>query len=211
VIRNSNGMVMTTVGKVAAPSTPAGRTVQYLESIHPVVAIIAPASATLVDGTHIVVDTEYPFGDTVNITVTIGNTTSSKGADTPHQSNSTDERFLYVRVPGWADGATVSVNHALPTSAPNGTLLKIPCGVGSGGADGGSSSSKVGAITTTVTLALNPSIVVSTGWGSRIGSAMNKSALDEGGFERFSGALTAGGDIESGNYTLVEAEAHCNK
>ena len=42
----------------------------------------------------LVVDTEYPFGDTVTLTLT------GAPAGTP----------LYVRIPSWATGATVSVN-----------------------------------------------------------------------------------------------------
>lgn len=64
------------------------------------VGIYAPASAKLQDGTTIDIDTEYPFGDRATITV-----------------QATKDMSVYLRIPNWADRATVNGN-----ATSNGTM-----------------------------------------------------------------------------------------
>ena len=96
-----------------------------------VVASLVPSSATLPGdiggGGTITTTGMYPFVDTVTIAVT------AKAA-----------LAVDVRVPGWADAATINGN-----PAANGTLVEVKCGAG----------------TTTITVELNPSLRVEVGWG----------------------------------------------
>jgi len=74
------------------------------------IAAYAPASANLPSGGHIKVDTEFPFSDTVNITIM---TLSSSIT-------------LHLRIPSWSHATIVVVNGS-PLPVPNpGTLLSIP-------------------------------------------------------------------------------------
>jgi hypothetical protein len=73
------------------------------------VAIYAPASAKLSDGTVVDVDTTYPFGDSVVVTVTASKPTA-----------------VYLRIPEWATRATVN-----GTPAKNGTMWEGTAGAGS--------------------------------------------------------------------------------
>ena len=110
-----------------------------------VVASLVPASAILPPsvtgggskGGRIVTDSEYPFGDTATITVTgvVGPIT------------------VKVRIPGWADKATV--NGKL---AANGTMVAVVC-------PSPSRSSSASTSGCTISVALNPEIKVEKGWG----------------------------------------------
>eukprot|EP01062_Namystynia_karyoxenos_P031287 TRINITY_DN23219_c0_g1_i1.p1 TRINITY_DN23219_c0_g1~~TRINITY_DN23219_c0_g1_i1.p1 ORF type:complete len:759 (+),score=211.75 TRINITY_DN23219_c0_g1_i1:84-2360(+) len=66
------------------------------------VGTYAPATAALPGGASVDIDTEYPFGDSVTVTVTVA-------ADTP----------VYLRIPAWATRATVN-----GAGAANGTMHK---------------------------------------------------------------------------------------
>ena len=98
-----------------------------------VVASLVPSKATLPStvggGTTVAVDSKYPFGDTATITVTAKTATTA-----------------LVRIPGWADAATVNGGKA----GINGTFFKVACSAGS----------------TTIKVALNPEIRVEYGWGA---------------------------------------------
>ena len=73
----------------------------------PVVALIAPVSATLSNGVTVDIDTNYPFEDTATITCT------SASPATP----------LLIRVPGWAgEGATLNGKRVSP-----GTMVAQKC------------------------------------------------------------------------------------
>ena len=109
--------------------TPAGSGSTANDSI--VVAILAPASAQLPGGGEIDTTTSYPFDDTATIRVTLP--TSRKAMNT------------LVRIPGWADAATINGK-----AAPNGTLVTVACAEGA---------------TTTITVDLKPEIRVERHWG----------------------------------------------
>lgn len=72
------------------------------------VALWAPASATLADGTVVDIDTTYPFGDTAVVTVTAKQPTP-----------------VYLRIPAWATKATVNGK-----PAKNGTMWEGQAGAG---------------------------------------------------------------------------------
>ena len=93
-------------------------------SLLPLQATVTAASAT------ITIDSNYPFGDDATIHVT-----------------ATKPSALKVRIPGWADKATVDGK-----PAPNGTLVTLPIPVGN----------------TTVTIALNPEVRWEHGWGDTL-------------------------------------------
>lgn len=98
-----------------------------------VIASLVPAAATLPasvgGGARIVTDTQYPFSDTVTIRVT-----------------SSGPMRVKVRIPGWADHATIDGKHV-----QNGTFAVVQCGEGE----------------TIVKLELNPEIRLEFGWGER--------------------------------------------
>jgi hypothetical protein len=79
-----------------------------------VIAVIAPASVTTKDGSTVSITTDYPFGDDATITAI------SKSAAFP----------LHIRIPGFADSATISVDGGAPTSAKNGTLFTVAIAAG---------------------------------------------------------------------------------
>ena len=62
-------------------------------------------SAALEDGTSVAVETLYPFGDDVHVTVTV-----PRHAAQPQR--------LLVRVPGWAAHAVYSVDGGTPRLGP---------------------------------------------------------------------------------------------
>ena len=70
------------------------------------VAFLLPVTAKLHDGSQVLVETDYPFEDTVKISYT----PSRSGAP------------LYVRVPSWAKHATIN-----GTTAPSGQMFKHVC------------------------------------------------------------------------------------
>lgn len=72
------------------------------------VAVFAPAVAKLESGSTVEIVTDYPFGDTV--TIIIKNKIKNKNMP------------LYVRIPGWADNATLN-----GTQVPQSTMHKVSC------------------------------------------------------------------------------------
>ena len=62
---------------------------------------------------HIVCDTEYPFDEQVRFTVT---------ADKPFN--------LDLRIPGWADAATVTTDGGAAAAAKNGTFFRVAVAAG---------------------------------------------------------------------------------
>jgi hypothetical protein len=92
-------------------------------SLLPLRATVAAASANLT------IDSSYPFAD---------------GA-TVHLTTRTTATTLKLRIPAWANHATVD-----GVRAPNGTLAAVHCPPGT---------------TTTVRVELSPSVVVERGWG----------------------------------------------
>lgn len=137
--------------------------------------------------------TDYPFGDSVTIKVTV-------------PSTSTAAVPLQVRIPGWATAATLSASSEddgfspLQAGLKNGTMASV------------AGCCKPGA-TTTVVLALNPAIVVETGWGAALPSknwpADENHTVSEG-YGYFSGAAMNGGDLRHANATFAEATEWCN-
>ena len=93
-----------------------------------VVASLVPASASL-DAGDFRTDSKYPFGDDATVTV-----------------DARVDVTLYVRIPSWADGATVD---GLPAVA--GTLFGVACDKGK---------------RTTVKVELHPEVKVEYGWGA---------------------------------------------
>jgi hypothetical protein len=73
------------------------------------VAVLAPASVTTADGSTVTIATDYPFGDDATITAV------AASADVP----------VYIRIPGFANAATVSVNGGAPSPVKNGTLHSV--------------------------------------------------------------------------------------
>ena len=83
------------------------------------ISMLGPATATFPTGATLSVDTEYPFGDTLTITMT------NRPAGMP----------LYVRIPKWATAATVAVNGGAPTpvgAAAANTMFAVPLGGATG-------------------------------------------------------------------------------
>lgn len=72
------------------------------------ISILGPLAASFA-GVNVTVATDYPFSDELDITVT--------GAPAGFA--------LYVRVPGWAVAANVSLNGGVPTAMANGTMQRI--------------------------------------------------------------------------------------
>ena len=145
------------------------------------VALPVPIAATLEDGTVVDVQTEYPFQDIIRVSVAVP---IARTASLP----------LLLRIPGWAQHATLSVDGGAPARVANGTIVSTPCRAGK---------------RTQVTLELHPQIHVETGWGARAEQLVNDS-VDSSGYSKWVGALPAGGDLHSGNYTVPQAEAWCN-
>jgi hypothetical protein len=110
-------------------------------------------------------------------------------------STAANPQPLLVRVPGWAAHATYSIDAASPRPAPNGTMVEASCAPGK---------------SLTLRLDLKPTIVAETGWGAYKDRNVFNGTVDRGGYSPWVGALPAGGDLHSGNYTLAEAEAFCN-
>jgi hypothetical protein len=79
----------------------------------------APLSATTPLGT-VVIDTEYPFGDTATVTVT----PATAGAPVP----------VLLRIPSWAAAGSVSIDGAAPVSLAglNGTFFNTTTRAGGG-------------------------------------------------------------------------------
>lgn len=78
------------------------------------ISLLGPVSAALPNGVSVIVDTQYPFGDDLNITVS-GVPLSPGGMP------------FYLRIPSWATGATLSLNGEAPLSvgAANGTMFAL--------------------------------------------------------------------------------------
>ena len=93
-----------------------------------VLASLVPVRAALPFGGYVQVEGNYPFGDAVQVRVVL-----------PASLRAT----AYVRIPGWADEATIEGK-----PAPNGTLVAVPC---------------VG--TSTLLVALKPTVRTQAGWG----------------------------------------------
>jgi len=106
-----------------------------------VVAVLAPATVTTSDGATVAISTDYPFGDIATITAT-----PSSSADLP----------VYVRIPSFADMATVAVNGGTPAAVQNGTLHKVMAPKGGN---------------TVITLDLKPQIRFEKTWGAASGPA----------------------------------------
>ena len=128
-----------------------------------VVALLAPVQGTVTVGgqpVHVTVDTLYPFGDEVTVTVTSASATA-----------------VGVRIPSWADAATISVDGGPVGPAANGTVHTVACG-----GDGRD---------TTVQLSLNPAIRLATGWGNSGQKAMGRVSYSPTGAP----VPTAAGDL----------------
>ena len=93
-----------------------------------IVASLVPAKASL-DAGDFTTDSDYPFGDTATIT-----------------AKATKDIMMYVRVPGWADKATVD---GLPAMA--GSFVGVECLAGK---------------RRVIKVALNPEVKVEYGWGA---------------------------------------------
>jgi hypothetical protein len=145
------------------------------------VALPVPIAATLADGTVVTVDTEYPLEDTVRVSVTV-------------PARRTTPLPVLLRVPSWAVNAVFSVDGGDNKTVANGTLVSTKCLAG---------------WTTQLTLDLRPEIRVETGWGVKADHLSN-GLIDANGYSRWSGALPAGGDLHSGNYSVLEATLWCN-
>ena len=109
-----------------------------------VLGLIAPVSAK-VSGLAVNVSTEYPFGDTVTLTL------SGHGEHTAKE--------LRLRIPDWADHATVSVDGAAAKPAKNGTMHSVPLPAAR------------------VVLELNPAVRLQSGWGLTAAAAKPTNAL----------------------------------
>jgi hypothetical protein len=97
---------------------------------------------------------------------------------------------VHIRIPGWATKATVD-----GSPAKNGTLHATTAKAGS---------------KSTFKVEFAPEIRVETGWGSH-GLSVEGAESVEDGFAHFTGALLAGGDLHSGNYTYDDAVSYCKK
>lgn len=137
-----------------------------------VIALIAPVVAKLSLAT-VEIITEYPFGDTVTITVDLTTTVTK----TEQQGVAASGTPVHIRIPGWATKATVD-----GSPAKNGTLHSVVAKAG------GKSTFKID---------FSPEVRVETGWGSN-GVSIEGAESVQNGFARFQGALLAGGDLHSG-------------
>ena len=111
------------------------------------VSLLAPVEAQLPSGVTVTVDTEYPFNDDVNVTL----------------SGLTSALPLYIRIPSWATGATLSVNGAAPINvgSANNTMYFV-----------GKVSPAPGGNTATVILHTNPTIRLSGPWYNGAGEGL---------------------------------------
>jgi hypothetical protein len=84
-----------------------------------VVASLAPATLNVTDDASgaargvVTTVTDYPFGDSAVVSAVVPGGAGAEALP------------LYVRIPGWAVGATVSVDGAPAAPAANGTLHKV--------------------------------------------------------------------------------------
>ena len=166
-----------------------------------VVSVYAPVNATMparVGGgggggggrTRVSVVTDYPFGDDVTVIVT-----TSKAATTRDESSNgsgSGSRAepavpslaavpLWLRIPEWATNATVSVNGATPVRAVPATYHRVLCPAAAGRSKGSVAATTTTTTTTTVVhLALNPEIVVETGWGGYNGTDLHAAVVVRG-------------------------------
>lgn len=101
-----------------------------------------PQTATTPNAT-VAITTDYPFGDTATVVVTP--TTAALGKDIP----------VWLRIPSWANQATLSINGGAsqPLLGSNGTLYP---------------SSTVGGVATTFTVSFNPEIRLETYSGNTV-------------------------------------------
>ena len=108
----------------------------------PLAATVPLAGANAGASAAITVSTEYPFGDSLDIGLTH---TGAPSGGVP----------VWVRIPGWATAATVSVagGPAVP-AGPNGTMFLIPNFGGAGAGAGGAGLAQ------TAHIELNPAIFV---------------------------------------------------
>ncbi|KAJ9470543.1 hypothetical protein DIPPA_18552 [Diplonema papillatum] len=104
------------------------------------VGMFAPVDTTIragaLDGTRVEIKTDYPFGDTVGINVTVPETVPMLP--------------FRVRIPGWADRATLVVVNGTSSDAKNGTMCEVTLTPG----------------TTELVLELRPEVRVEFGWGA---------------------------------------------
>lgn len=100
-----------------------------------VVASLMPLRATVPIGggatVTVVIATSYPFGDSAQVSVLVPASATTATA--------------HVRIPGWADAATID-----GAPAANGTLVAVRCAAGKN---------------TSVLVRLNPAVRLTTGWG----------------------------------------------
>ena len=107
----------------------------------PLTIALAEAGATLT------IETEYPFGDVA--TITLQQAAVATGRARPRHSRPVR---LALRVPGWADAATIAVDGRPHEPLRNGTLFWWNCTVGAAGLS--------------AVVQLNPRPVLELGWGS---------------------------------------------
>eukprot|EP00041_Stephanoeca_diplocostata_P033227 m.1093373 g.1093373 ORF g.1093373 m.1093373 type:complete len:968 (+) comp24297_c0_seq3:111-3014(+) len=99
-----------------------------------VIASLVPAFATVSSvGATVSVNSSYPFDDVATISVAVDGAVKGASITTG------------VRIPGWASRATVN-----GVSAPNGTIVKVPCPRGA---------------STVIVVHLNTEARIETGWG----------------------------------------------
>ena len=125
-----------------------------------VIVHLLPLTVRVADlGVVVSIETEYPFGDTATLTVRALNTTS--GA--PPAS-----LRLAVRVPGWADAATIAIDAGPPTKLANGTLHLWNVDLG---------ASQVA----TAHIDLHPAMRVELGWGTHAHAGPSSVSYNQSG------------------------------
>lgn len=160
-----------------------------------VVALLLPVAATLPNGATVNVSTSYPLGDTIAVSMKV-------------PASAADASSLEVRVPGWADHATYTIESTTRGAssraaepavnvAVNGTFIQASIKPGE---------------SITLTLSLNPTIRVETGWGGHAGRRTNpQSGVDPDGYSLWGAStMPAGGDVHIANMSLAEAKVWCN-
>jgi len=96
------------------------------------VGVYAPAKANLPNNAGTIETiTNYPYDDVVNVILT-----ANKNMP------------LYLRVPIWATGATISLNGATPSKVANGTMFRVNATTG----------------TTKLEIKFNPTVIMQKGW-----------------------------------------------
>ena len=146
---------------------------------------LAPMSATLAGGVFVNVSGDYPFND--DVTIALSNLPAGPLAFP-----------LFVRVPGWATAATLSVNGGAPVAvgAANGTMLRVDWA----GASGPSAA---------VTLATNPAVRVEPWFNGALavfrGALLYSLRLDE----NFVNTTAAAGEPRATDW--VVAQPGCDK